>query len=40
MDNDAELHAQYQAYLCSMDEHGCYCVALEFDQWRELIIAS
>lgn len=29
-------HAAYQAYLCMMSEHGCECVALDFEQWSQV----
>lgn len=29
----AERHREYRAYLCSMTDHGCLCIALGFDEW-------
>lgn len=30
---DAARRAEYRAYLCSMSDHGCECLALDFAQW-------
>lgn len=37
---EAILHAEYRAYLCMMSDHGCECVALDFDHWLAVWVAS
>jgi hypothetical protein len=37
---DAERHAQYRAYLCSMIDHGCDFLALGFDRWAQVAAAD
>jgi hypothetical protein len=42
-DNDVVeqiLEAEYRAYLDVMDEHWCRCVALSFDAWLSVWVAS
>lgn len=34
------VHAEYRAYLCMMSDHGCDCVALDFDEWTTLAVSS
>lgn len=29
----AARHAEFRAYLCSMADHGCECIALDFQAW-------
>lgn len=37
---DLELRAEYHAYLCSMIDHGCDCLALDFERWHQVVIAD
>lgn len=37
---EAILHAEYRAYLRMMSDHGCECVALDFDRWLMVWVAS
>ena len=37
---EAILHAEYRAYLCMMSDHGCDCVALDFDHWLTVWVAD
>jgi hypothetical protein len=37
---DVERHAEYRAYLCSMIDHGCDCLALDFDRWAQVVVAD
>jgi hypothetical protein len=37
---DAERHAEYRAYLCSMADHGCECIALDYDLWAQVVAAD
>jgi hypothetical protein len=30
-------HAAYRAYLCSMSDHGCECIALDFSAWMQAV---
>jgi len=32
--------AEYRAYLCSMIDHGCDCLALDFDWWAQVVVAD
>jgi len=37
---DEQRHAEYRAYLCSMADHGCECLALDFDRWAQVVAAD
>jgi len=28
------VQAEYTAYLCTLCDHDCQCLALSFDEWR------
>jgi hypothetical protein len=30
------VHAEYDAYVCMMQDHGCECLALTFTAWVDL----
>jgi len=34
--DQAARHVEYQAYLCMMTDHGCECVALDFEAWAQV----
>lgn len=36
----AQRRAEYDAYVCMTYDHGCGCLALNFDQWAQVVIAD
>lgn len=37
---DAQRHAEYRAYLCMTIDHGCDCLALDFERWHQVVVAD
>ena len=35
--DEAVLRVEYTAYLCTLCDHGCQCLALSFDEWKALV---
>lgn len=36
---DLLIWAEFVAYLCTMCDHACQCLALSFEDWKETVLS-